>query len=173
MLEQFKIDLKGLDEGKTTLHLPVDDSFFEAVNAPAVHSGKLDCAVTVDRNGDVFDLDFHTEGTVTIPCDRCLDDMEQPIESDYHLVAKFGEDYSEDDDLITVPENEGMLDTAWFIYQFIELAIPLRHVHEPGKCNPAMMKVLDELSTSRSGEEDEEHNVDPRWEALRQLNIKD
>lgn len=36
-----------------------------------------------------------------------------------------------------------------------------------------MMKVLDELSTSRSGEEDEEHNVDPRWEALRQLNIKD
>lgn len=126
MLEQFKIDLRSLGEGRTSLRLALDDSFFEAVKAPVVHSGRLSCEVAIDRKGDVFDLDFHTEGTVTIPCDRCLDDMEQPIVSDYHLVAKFGENYSEDDDLITVPENEGILDTSWFIYQFIELAIPLQ-----------------------------------------------
>ena len=172
-LEQFKLDLRGMTEGDTVVSYDLDDGFFEAVNAPAVHHGHVVETVTVNRNDDVFSLDFHTEGVVTVQCDRCLDDMDQPIESDYHLVAKFGEDYSEDDDLITVAENEGILDVSWFIYQFIELAIPLRHVHAPGKCNPAMMKVLDELSTSRSGEEDEEHNVDPRWEALRQLNIKD
>ena len=139
MLEQFKIDLKGLDEGRTSLHLSVDDGFFEAVKAPVVHSGRLDCEVTVDRKGDVFDLDFHTEGTVTIPCDRCLDDMEQPIVSDYHLVAKFGEDYSEDDDLITVSVIVDMLVTSWFSDQPVEPSIPLRHVHAPGRCNPAMM----------------------------------
>ena len=94
MLEQFKIDLKSLSEGRTSIRLALDDSFFEAVKAPVVHSGRLSCEVAIDRKGDVFDLDFHTEGTVTIPCDRCLDDMEQPIVSDYHLVAKFGEDYS-------------------------------------------------------------------------------
>ena len=169
MLEQFKIDLKSLSEGRTSIRLALDDSFFEAVKAPVVHSGRLSCEVAIDRKGDVFDLDFHTEGTVTIPCDRCLDDMEQPIVSDYHLVAKFGEDYSEDDDLITVPENEGILDTSWFIYQFIELAIPLRHVHAPGKCNPAMMKLLEEHSAARSGAGDDDAPVDSRWAALSKL----
>ncbi len=157
MLEQFKIDLKSLGEGRTSLRLALDDSFFEAVKVPVVHSGRLSCEVAIDRKGDVFDLDFHTEGTVTI------------IVSDYHLVAKFGEDYSEDDDLITVPENEGILDTSWFICQFVELAIPLRHVHAPGKCNPAMMKLLEEHSAARSGAGDDDAPVDSRWAALSKL----
>ena len=170
-LEQFKIDLQGLKEGANSIHFDLDDGFFEAVNAPAVKRGKLTCDLRIDRNDEVFDLDFHTEGSVTIPCDRCLDDMEQPIVSDYHLVAKFGNDYSEDDDLITVPEDEGILDVSWFIYQFIELAIPLRHVHAPGKCNPAMMKVLEEHSAARSGDGDGEKPVDSRWEALSKLKL--
>ena len=169
-LEQFKLDLKGMAEGDNAFSFTLDDSFFEAVEAPAVNHGHVDETLTVRRNGDVFDLDFHTSGVVTVQCDRCLDDMDQPIESDYHLVAKFGEDYSEDDDLITVAENEGILDVSWFIYQFIELAIPLRHVHAPGKCNPAMMKVLEEHSAARSGAGDGEQPVDDRWAAL--LKIK-
>ena len=146
-LEQFKLDLKGMAEGDNAFSFTLDDSFFEAVEAPAVHHGHVDETLTVRRNGDVFDLDFHTSGVVTVQCDRCLDDMDQPIESDYHLVAKFGEDYSE-----------------------VELAIPLRHVHAPGKCNPAMMKVLEEHSAARSGAGDGEQPVDDRWAAL--LKIK-
>ena len=169
-LEQFKLDLRGMAEGDTVIRYDLDDGFFEAVNAPAVRHGHVLETVTVHRNDGVFSLDFHTEGSVTVPCDRCLDDMDQPVESDYHLVAKFGEDYSEDDDLITVAENEGILDVSWFIYQFIELAIPLRHVHAPGKCNPAMMKVLEEHSAARSGAGDGEQPVDDRWAAL--LKIK-
>ncbi len=57
-------------------------------------------------------------------------------------VVKFGEDYSEDDDLVTVAENEGILDVSWFIYEFIDLNIPIKHVHAPGKCNPAMIEML-------------------------------
>lgn len=169
--EQLKIDLKGLPEGDSVFRFDLDDGFFEAVDAPAVRHGKLTSTVAVHRAGIVFDLDFHTEGFVTVQCDRCLDDMEQPVASDYHLVAKLGDDYSEDDDLVTVPENEGMLDTSWFIYQFIELAIPLRHVHAPGKCNPAMMKALEEHSAARSGDGDGESPADSRWAELSKLKI--
>lgn len=69
---------------------------------------------------------------IHIPCDICLDDMDQSIETDNRLVVKFGEDYSEDDDLVTVAENEGILDVSWFIYEFIALNIPIKHVHAPG-----------------------------------------
>lgn len=168
-LEQFKLDLRGMAEGDTVIRYDLDDGFFEAVNAPAVRHGHVAETVTVHRADEVFSLDFHTEGVVTVQCDRCLDDMDQPIAGDYHLVAKFGEDYSEDDDLITVAENEGILDVSWFIYQFIELAIPLRHVHAPGKCNPAMMKLLEEHSAARSGAGDDDAPVDSRWAALSKL----
>ena len=66
---------------------------------------------------------------------------------------------------MTVAEDEGILDVAWYLYEFIALAIPIKHVHAPGKCNPAMVRALEEYSAARSGEEDEQA-MDPRWEAL-------
>ena len=95
--------------------------------------------------------------------------MDHTIDSDDRLVVKFGEDYSEDDDLVTVAEDEGILDVSWFIYEFIALEIPIKHVHAPGKCNPDMIEMLQEHSAARSGEE-EENTIDPRWAAL--MNLK-
>jgi hypothetical protein len=168
-LEQFNVDLKALSQGDNILSFVLDDAFFEAIEAPTVRRGRLQTTLTIHRTEDYFDLDFHTEGLVTVACDRCLDDLEQPISADNHLVAKFGTAYSEDDELVIVAENEGMLDVSWFIYQFVELSIPLRHVHAPGKCNPAMMKALEEHSAARSGVESVESSVDSRWAVLEKL----
>ena len=168
-LEQFNVDLKALSQGDNILSFVLDDAFFEAIEAPTVRCGRLQTTLTIHRTEDYFDLDFHTEGLVTVACDRCLDDLEQPISADDHLVAKFGTAYSEDDELVIVAENEGMLDVSWFIYQFVELSIPLRHVHAPGKCNPAMMKALEEHSAARSGVESVESSVDSRWAVLEKL----
>ena len=168
-LEQFNVDLKALSQGDNILSFVLDDAFFEAIEAPTVRRGRLQTTLTIHRTEDYFDLDFHTEGLVTVACDRCLDDLEQPISADNHLVAKFGTAYSEDDELVIVAENEGMLDVSWFIYQFVELSIPLRHVHAPGKCNPAMMKALEEHSAARSGFESVESSVDSRWAVLEKL----
>jgi uncharacterized metal-binding protein YceD (DUF177 family) len=98
--------------------------------------------------------------------------MEQSISTDDTLAVKFGDEYSEDDDLVTVAEDEGILDVAWFIYEFIELNIPIRHVHAPGKCDSAMVKMLEEYSAARSGV-DSEDSIDPRWAALAKLKNKD
>ena len=168
-LEQFNVDLKALSQGDNILSFVLDDAFFEAIEAPTVRRRRLQTTLTIHRTEDYFDLDFHTEGLVTVACDRCLDDLEQPISADDHLVAKFGTAYSEDDELVIVAENEGMLDVSWFIYQFVELSIPLRHVHAPGKCNPAMMKALEEHSAARSGVESVESSVDSRWAVLEKL----
>jgi uncharacterized metal-binding protein YceD (DUF177 family) len=172
-LESFKIDLKSLSEGETIVSLVEDDGYFAALEGNEIKRGQLQTTVTINRTGDIFSLDFHTSGVVIIPCDLCLDDMEQPIDADSHLVAKFGENYSEDDELVTVPENEGILDVAWLVYQLIALSVPLRHVHAPGKCNPAMMKVLNEYSAARSGDGNDEPTVDSRWEALRNIKLND
>ena len=171
-LEQFKIDLKGLSAELTQLEWDLDKDFFEALDETDVQSGALHVSVSIRKASGFFELLFHTVGTVDIPCDRCLDLMEQPIETDNRLVVKLGSSYSEDDDTVTVDEEEGILDTSWFIYEFVALAIPIQHVHAPGKCNPAMTQVLEELSADRSGDEESTKAVDPRWEALLQLKAK-
>jgi len=74
---------------------------------------------------------------------------------------------------VTVAEDEGILDVAWFIYEFIELCIPIKHVHAPGKCNPAMIEKLKALSTTRSSDVNGEEAMDPRWAALAQLKLEE
>ena len=171
-LERFKIDLKGLTDEVTTLEWDLDNRFFEALDETEVESGALHVSLSIRKASGFFELLFHTVGTVNITCDRCLELMEQPIATDNRLVVKLGSTASEDDDTVIVDENEGTLDTSWFIYEFIALAIPIQHVHAPGKCNPAMTEVLEELSADRSGDEESNQAIDPRWEPLKKLKVK-
>ena len=173
-LEPFKIDLNSLKEGETVFRLELDDEYFEAIEAPEVRCGKLSAEVTVIRRAAMFELLFNIEGSVVVQCDLCLDDMDQPINTEGRLVAKFGEEYAEDDDRGTESEDEVILDGSWFIYEFIALDIPIKHVHAPGKCNRDMMKALEEHSANRSGAGESEEAIDPRWSGLLKLkDIKD
>ena len=170
-LELLKIDLKSMVSEETSLAFDLDDTYFAALDDAEVKRGSLHVSVSIRKATGFFELNFHTEGNVIVQCDRCLDDMEQPVESDNRLIVKLGSDYSEEDDIIVVPEDEGILDTSWFIYEFVALVIPIRHVHAPGKCNPAMTKALEELSADRSSDEESSQAVDPRWEKLKNLKM--
>ena len=171
--ELLKIDLKGLRSDTDVREFDLDDDFFAALEGSQLEHGALHVSVSIRKMTGFFELQFHTEGEVTVSCDRCLDDMEQPISTDNRLVVKLGDTYSDDDDTVTVDENEGILDLSWFIYELIMLAIPIKHVHAPGKCNPAMSQVLEEHSADRSSDEESSQPVDPRWSKLAALNIKD
>ena len=170
-LERFKIDLKALTEDITPLEWQLDNRFFQSLEDAQVQNGSLHVSGSIRKAVGFFELLLHTEGTVQVPCDRCLDMMDQPIEADLRLVVKLGPEYQEEDDIITVDENEGVLQTAWFIYESIVLAVPIQHVHQPGECNDAMMRVLEEHSAARSSDADAEENIDPRWSALKNLKI--
>jgi uncharacterized metal-binding protein YceD (DUF177 family) len=170
-LERYKIDLKALTEDITPLEWQLDNRFFQSLEDAQVQNGSLHVSGSIRKAVGFFELLLHTEGTVQVPCDRCLDMMDQPIEADLRLVVKLGPEYQEEDDIITVDENEGVLQTAWFIYESIVLAVPIQHVHQPGECNDAMMRVLEEHSAARSSDADAEENIDPRWSALKNLKI--
>lgn len=172
-LESLKIDLKKLEDGITTLTIPLDDEFFQSVNGLEVSRGKVDAALSIRKTENYFELTSHLTGMVVIPCSRCLDDMEQPIDTTNRLTIKFGEEYTEDDDLVIVPEHEGILDIAWFLYEYIALDIPIQHVHETGKCNVAMIKVLEEHSAIRSSDGGGNDEIDPRWNELLKLKKQD
>ena len=165
----------------------LDNLFFANIDGPEVQKGKVNVVLVVKKTSRAFELNFQTDGMVWVPCDRCLDDMEQPVSSTDKLLVKFGHEYAEEgDNLIVIPEEEGEINVAWFMYEFIALAIPMKHVHAPGKCNKAMSSKLSKhLRTTPDDEMDEdsfvpeesnelvnddtETAVDPRWDELKKM----
>ena len=93
------------------MEFDLDKAFFEALDETEVESGSLHVSLSIRKASGFFELLFHTVGTVDITCDRCLDLMEQPIETDNRLVVKLGSTNSVEDDTVMVDENEGILDT--------------------------------------------------------------
>ncbi len=171
-LEQFEIDLMALTADETPLDYELDDSFFAALDDAQLKSGSLHVSGSIRKASGFYELHLSTTGTVSVPCDRCLDMMDQPIEADLMATVKLGSREAlttDDDDVIWVDERDGMLDIAWPIYESIALAVPIQHVHQPGDCNVAMSEKLNELSAARSSDADAQETVDPRWEKLKGL----
>lgn len=168
-LDSIRIDLKAIGEEAKTSQIELDDAYFQSLEGAEVERGNVHIDITVKKSAGIYELDIHHQGTVIIPCDRCLDDMEQEVEADNRLLARLGEEYSEDDDMITVDKDDAILDVAWIVYEFIALSIPVKHVHAPGKCNRAMIEAIEAHSATRSGGEEYEKPIDPRWSALQKL----
>ena len=169
--DRLNIDLKALAEDRMEFGLLLDDEYFSGLDEAEIEHGKVNASVSIRKaTDDEFALSLSIDGVVTVACDLCIDDMEQPIDGEASFIVKLGTEPSEDDGLIVVDENQGILSLGWLIYETIVLAIPIKHVHAPGKCNAAMTKKLEELSATRSGDGAGDA-VDPRWAEL--LNIKD
>ena len=168
-LEQFKIDLIALTAEETPLEYELDDQFFAALDDTEIKSGSLHVSGSIRKASGFYELQLHIDGTVRIPCDRCLDMMDQPIEADLMATVKLGTGSEDSDDIIWVDERDALLDIAWPIYESIALAVPILHVHQPGDCNVLMSEKLNKLSAARSSDADAQQTVDPRWQALAKL----
>ena len=161
----------------------LDNQFFTDLDATEIQKGNVAVKLKVKKTSGIYQLDFETEGVVIVLCDRCLDEMEQPVASEDRLKVKLGDEYTEIDDIVVVPENDGYINVAWFIYEFIALSIPMKHVHAPGKCNKGMISKLsrhlrastddeeDDMTDSliEQADEEETREIDPRWNELKKI----
>jgi uncharacterized metal-binding protein YceD (DUF177 family) len=183
--ELYKIDLKNLTPGMHQKEYFLENKFFADIDGDEVQRGKVNVNLTINCTDIMFDMNFQITGSVVVSCDRCLDNMELAISAKNRLVVKFGPEYAEEsDELIIVPESEGEINLAWFIYEFIALSLPMKHVHPAGKCNKAMasqfkkhmaksINLDDEFDDNTTdvevGDLDGDIQTDPRWDALKDL----
>ena len=181
--DSYKIDLRGMREVNASYDWSVDNEFFAHIDGPEVQKGKVKVTLDVHRSVDVYELSFTIDGTVVVICDRCLDEMDLDVHTTGELQVKLGADYGEQGDVVIIPEAEGVINVAWYIYEFVALAIPMKHVHAPGKCNKEMSGKLNKHLLRSADEEgfdseaitfddeagEAETAVDPRWEGLKKI----
>lgn len=179
--ELYNVVLKDLSTDTRVYEYELDDAYFKKIDSEEVQKGNVKAKITVQKKTNSFELNFLLEGVVLIPCNRCLDNMEQPISYKEKLQVKFGDKFSEEDEIVIVPESEGAINIAWFLYEFIVLNIPIKHVHAPGECNKTMVTKLKKHITRSKDDDDtdvdfdddeleiEDTTTDPRWDGLQNI----
>jgi len=169
---RYNIAFKGLSQGKHEFLFELDKGFFEAFENSIVEDGKVQVKLVLEKQSALIVLWFNINGTVNIQCDRCLELFAQPICNEDRIYVKFGEEnFDEGDDVIWVSVNDYQLNVAQLMYEFICLALPIRHVHPDDQngnstCDPEMIERLSELNV---GDHEDEDGSDSRWDDLKKL----
>jgi uncharacterized metal-binding protein YceD (DUF177 family) len=165
-LKDHTISFSGLKDGHHHFGLELAQDFFEATGEEEFLGGQVHVDVDLDKSATMLVTHIHTQGTVTVSCDRCNTPMAMAVDgAQRQIFALGGEEGLDDEELVSLPADAHQVNLTHYIYECLRLAMPLRHVHAEGQCDPDAERALARLAT------DTEHapDPDPRWAALQQL----
>lgn len=171
----FKIDIFGLKLGKHEFDFEFNDTLFAKYEESIIEKGTGDCKIELVKKERLIELNFSISGNIALICDRSNDIFDYAIDIKEQLILKFGEVFDDSEDEIwTIPNGQQSINFEKCLYDYLTLAVPMKKLH------PRFEDEEDEnelhLVYSSNDEENTEHDsnndeiVDPRWEALRNIN---
>lgn len=179
--KEFIIPFEGLKRGKHTFEFEITDVFFEAFSYSIIQGANVKVVFLLDKKETMMIGHFELTGIVKMPCDRCTNIVEVPIEFSHELYYKFGEEDSGDENLIVLPSSAFTIDISTTVYELLSIALPSRCVHKEDECNEDMLALLEQYESYIEADDDEEEDegkdvddvigedVDPRWNQLKKL----
>lgn len=169
------IQFSGLKSGKYKFEYVLDSSFFEGFENEELREGTVVFAVILEKSERHLMINFSFKGTILSTCDRCLGELEIPVEGEQTLCVKFSDtEFSEDEDVVFLPEDAYQIDLAQWMYEYVVISLPMVKVHPEGECDAEMLKFICEELDESEGEDDTvrelpDGETDPRWDALKKL----
>ncbi len=158
----FNIKFSGLSFGHHDFEFHVDDAFFKAFDYDEILNCDMDIKIDLEKTERFLKLDFHISGEFAVPCDRCLDPVQIPVDHDEMLIVNFGDENDFDSEVWTISPKEHELFLDTYIYEALILLRPFSVMHDIRDCNPDMVKQLQTAPPPQTG-------TDPRWDALKSL----
>lgn len=168
-LRQFEIAFVGLKPGEHTFEYQVTDSFFENYGPQDFSDCKATVKLTLDKKSDFFLLKFEIGGSVSVICDRCGQPFSLQLWDDFTQVVKMVEnpeeiEGDEDPEVSYISRTESHLNVGEWIYEFINLSIPMQKIHPDvdGKstCDPKVLEMLDQMNKQSDAQDN------PIWKDL-------
>ncbi len=146
MKKRFTIAHRGLKEGAHAYEWGVGDEFWKGRPEGGITAGEVEVVATLDKGATgVMRLEVSIEGSVTVPCDRCLEDCTLPVNWTGRLAVKVSEqEQPSDGEVLWLMPGEAMIDLEQYIYESVVLSLPMQRVHPEDVhgqplCNPAML----------------------------------
>ena len=145
----YVIPLNGWAAGERNYRWHAGNEFFQKFDNTEI----LDAAVEVEaravKSGHYIGVDLDIRGHVTVACDRCLEDLQLPVEAHPAFSVKFGEEVSSEEEMregsreiLFLSASDTDLDLSQVIYDYVCLSLPMQRVHEEGGCNPDTVRFL-------------------------------
>ena len=172
-LKEYLIPFVGLKIGKHQFDCQIDNTFFKNFDYNEFNDVSVKVDIVLEKKSTMLELDFKHKGTVNVPCDVSGEEFDLPIKGKLKLLVKFGDAFNdENEELLVLPHGEFQVNVAQYIYESIILSVPLRRIH-PGVKDGSLSDViqkLESLSPKENKKEEQQNNdIDPRWENLKKL----
>ena len=126
-MQPFVVELKGLARGSSRQEWTAGREFFEQFGNSEILDADLEVKAEIHNHGATLDVNCEIEGSVTVACDRCLEDLVLPVETSFE---------------VSYTPELGELDLSQDVYDYVCISLPLRRVHPDGECNGETTKYL-------------------------------
>ena len=156
LAQSIIIPVKGLKNGGEPFVFEIDGTFFQAFGNGRIKDADCTVRVEVERQSTLLRIRSRVGGFVVVECDRCLEDLTLKVDVDRVLTAGIGivevDDSTEEEDVVLIDSSDAELDISQFVYDYICLSLPLVMVHPEGKCNPDMIRRMQNEPSSTAAE---------------------
>lgn len=150
---EFEIAFVGLKPGIHLYEYKVEDKFFVAYGEQDFSNCSTNIKLSLDKKSGFILLKFDIDGTVDAGCDKCGNTLPLQLWDEFNIIVKMVDDpnmmneQEEDPDIYYISRGESHLQIADWVFEFINLSIPLQKRCKPEelgglKCN---IEVLDKL----------------------------
>jgi uncharacterized metal-binding protein YceD (DUF177 family) len=168
---EYEIAFVGLKPGVHEFIYQVDDRFFEAYGEQDFSKAVASVKLLLEKNNGFMILRFEIGGKANVTCDRCNNELPLQLFDEFVVTVKMTEDpdqmneQEEDPDVYYISRGESHLDVKNWIYEFVNLSIPMQKTCEYENmdgpyCNPDAREVLKKM---RAGDEPKQN---PLWKGL-------
>ncbi|WP_347159007.1 YceD family protein [Pontibacter chitinilyticus] len=180
-LRDYEIGIANLSNKTHQFEFELNNEFFDYFGGEIIHGGKLVANVTLDKTETLLTFYFDIKGHVQLTCDRSLEEFEHPVAIQQVFRVRFGPEEAElDDDLWQITFDAQTINIAQHLYDYIVLSLPMKKLH-PRFAAEQEEEDEDEndiliYSSQQQGDDadeddgDDNNDIDPRWDALRNLN---
>ncbi len=153
---EYEIAFVGLKPGVHLYEYKVEDKFF----IPYGEQDFSQCDATVklylDKKSGFMQLKFDIDGSIQAGCDRCGNTLPLQLWDEFNIIVKMVDEpeilneQEEDPDVYYIGRNESHLMVADWIYEFVNLSIPLQKTCSPEemggpKCNKEVLEKLKKM----------------------------
>ena len=174
-LQHYSIPFTGLKTGKHQFEYVVDKRFFDEFEHSIIKDGQLHVNLALEKQETFLILQFYIRGEIKLSCDVCLADYPNKINIEERLIIKFGgdEDWENDtEEVIILTKNDHEIDVSLPIYEYINLAAPyVSRCDDEGNTTSCDQEMIAKLKALSGKQKEQKEDVDPRWDALKNIQI--
>lgn len=169
-LRNYDVSFSGLKNGRHEFKFEIDKTFFQLFDTEQEFTNpRIEVNVSLDKHTTFLEFEIKIKGLVELVCDITNENFDYPIKNEIKILVNFGEEYDDsNEDVITIPTGEHAFNVAHLIYENVMLSIPMKKISP--NVSDEDLKILDQFSPKDiEVAEEEEHESDPRWDALKKL----